>query len=106
LDLPRACRSQHGCEGRSPNVCGTYDAHGKYKKLDSVALDAAAFIARRDNPGICPGDGWQLLSRQGRPGRRGETGERGVRGEKDERSEPGATVVLWQLDRERYRISR
>jgi hypothetical protein len=49
--------------------------------------------------------GWQLLSRQGGPGYRGETGERGVRGEKGDRGEPGATVVSWQLDRERYRVS-
>ena len=94
-----------GYDGRSPNVCGTYDAREKYERLDIVALDGAAFIACRDNPGICPGDGWQLLSRPGRPGRRGETGERGPRGEKGERGEPGATVVSWQLDRERYRIS-
>jgi hypothetical protein len=39
------------------------------------------------------------------PGHRGETGERGVRGEKGDRGEPGATVVSWQLDRERYRVS-
>src|SRR5262249_26081735 len=69
-----------------------------------VALDDAAFIAQRDNPGICPGEGWQLLSRQGRPGRRGENGERGQRGEKGERGEPGATVISWQLDRERYSV--
>jgi hypothetical protein len=101
--LARAGRN--GSDGRSPNVCGTYDARERYERLDIVALDDAAFIARRDNPGVCPGDGWQLLSRQGRPGHRGETGERGVRGEKGERGEPGATVVSWQLDRLRYRIS-
>jgi hypothetical protein len=62
------------------------------------------FIARRDNPGVRPGGGWQLLSRQGRPRHCGETGDRGPRGEKGERGESGATVVSWQLDRERYRI--
>jgi hypothetical protein len=101
--LARAGRN--GSDGRSPNVCGTYDAREKYERLDIIALDGAAFIARRDNPGVCPGNGWQLLSRQGRPGRRGETGERGVRGDKGERGEPGATVVSWQLDRQRYRVS-
>jgi hypothetical protein len=94
-----------GSDGRSPNVCGTYNAREMYQRLDIVALDGAAFIARRDNPGICPGDGWQLLSKQGRLGRPGENGERGVRGEKGERGEPGATVVSWQLDRRRYRVS-
>jgi hypothetical protein len=101
--LARAGRN--GSDGRSPNVCGTYDAREKYERLDIVALDGAAFIARCDNPGVCPGDGLQALSRQGRPGRHGETGDRGVRGEKGERGEPGATVVSWQLDREGYRIS-
>jgi hypothetical protein len=46
-----------------------------------------------------------LLSRQGRQGRPGETGERGAPGEKGEKGEPGTTVVAWQLDRQRYRIS-
>jgi hypothetical protein len=72
---------RNGSDGRSPNPCGTYDFHETYKQLDIVALDGAAFIAQHDNPSICPGDGWQLLSRSP-PGRRGETGQRGVRGEK------------------------
>jgi hypothetical protein len=101
--LARAGRN--GCDGRSPNVCGTYEAREKYERLDIVALDGAAFIASRDDPGLCPGDGWQLLSRQGRPGHRGENGERGPRGEKGEKGEPGATAVSWQLDRLRYRVS-
>jgi hypothetical protein len=46
-----------------------------------------------------------LLSKQGRAGQRGEKGERGAGGEKGERGEPGATVVSWQLDRRRYRVS-
>jgi hypothetical protein len=101
--LARAGRD--GCDGRSPNACGTYDAREKYKRLDIVALDGAAFIASRDDPGLCPGDGWQLLSRQDRLGNRGENGERGPRGEKGEKGEPGTTVVSWQLDRQRYRVS-
>jgi hypothetical protein len=50
--------------------------------LDIVALDGASFIAKHDKPGICPGDGWQLLSRQGRPGREGERGPAGPKGDK------------------------
>ena len=46
--LARAGRN--GSDGRSPNVCGTYDAREKYERLDIVALDGAAFIARCDNP--------------------------------------------------------
>jgi hypothetical protein len=65
-------------------------------------------IAKRDNPGVCPGDGWQVMSRQGKPGLRGENGERGLRGEKGdpgERGEPAPTVVAWLIDREHYRAS-
>lgn len=76
-----ACAGRDGCDGLTPNVCGTYDARKTYERLDIVALDGTAFIAKQDNPGVCLGDGWQLLSRQGRPGRRGETGECGMRGE-------------------------
>lgn len=47
-----------GHHGRTPIVCGTYDAREKYQRLDIVASDGAAFIAKRDDPGICPDDGW------------------------------------------------
>jgi hypothetical protein len=59
-----------------------------YAQLDIVALDGATFIAKHGNPGICPSDDWQLMSRQGKPGRRGETGERGPRGEKGDQGPP------------------
>lgn len=104
--LARAGRD--GVDGRMPVVKETYDANETYNQLDIVALDGAAFIARRDAPGICPGNDWQLLSKQGKTGRRGETGERGMRGEKGEKGEPGkdgVTIVSWQVDRERYRVS-
>jgi hypothetical protein len=45
-------------------------------------MDGASFVAKRDNPGLCPGNGWQLLSRQGKRGQRGEKGETGPRGER------------------------
>jgi hypothetical protein len=56
------------------NIRGTLDAYETYKQLDIVACDGASFVATRDDPGLCPGENWQLLSRQGRPGRRGERG--------------------------------
>lgn len=36
---------------------GTYDADGEYKRLNIVALNGGAFIARKDDPGACPGKG-------------------------------------------------
>lgn len=96
------CLARSGRDGTTPNVCGTFSTHGKYKKLDIVVSDGAAFIAKYDNPGACPGDGWQLISRQGRPGHKGETGERGMRGERGEKGERGPSIVSWKVDRQRY----
>src|SRR5215831_12100286 len=95
-----------GCDGRTPNIYGTFNAHETYARLDVVECDGATFIAIRDNPGACPpgpGDGWQLLSR---PGRRGPVGEIGPCGRKGERGTPGEaapTIILWTLDRKNYR---
>ena len=91
--LARAGRD--GRDGTTPEVCGTFDAKAVYKKLDIVVCDGAAFIARRDNPGIIGlGDGWQMMSRQGKPGRKGETGERGLRGEKGDTGPPAVVPQL------------
>jgi hypothetical protein len=58
-------------------VCGTFDAHEHYRMLDTVALNGASFIAKHDNPGPCPGEGWQLLAQKGQRGVAGDKGERG-----------------------------
>jgi hypothetical protein len=79
-----------GRDATMPHVRGTFVTTRSYKALDIVAQDGASFIAKRDNPGICPGDGWQLLVRQGKSGRRGDKGDTGPRGEK---GEPGPAVM-------------
>jgi hypothetical protein len=116
-----------GCDGRTPKISGSYDVCKKYERLDIVVCDGASFIAQRDDPGLCPGDGWQLLASRGRAGDKGEPGPlgkkgehgekglpgprgekglpgpRGERGDKGERGEPGALIVGWQIDRPTYR---
>jgi hypothetical protein len=87
---------ENGRDGRSPNVRGTFKAGERYRGLDVVALDGGAFIARRDDPGPCPGDGWQLICQSGKRGQQGPRGERGERGL------PGFSVEGWQLDLDRY----
>jgi hypothetical protein len=82
-----AAAGRAGNDGRSLNVRGTYDAAIDYSELHVVAFNGASFIARRDNPGPCPGPGWQLIAS---PGKRGDKGERGVKGD---RGEPGMAVV-------------
>ncbi|MCP3471415.1 hypothetical protein NLM33_18735 [Bradyrhizobium sp. CCGUVB1N3] len=88
-----------------PIICGTYREGETYKFLNIVALNGSAFVARCDDPGPCPGDGWQLIAsagRQGKPGPKGERGEPGPRGL------PGtnaAAIVRWEVNRAAYTIT-
>jgi hypothetical protein len=84
-----------GRDGRSLEVRGLFSDKETYKALDIVALNGGSFIAKRNNPGPCPGDGWQLIASQGK---RGDKGERGLQGI------PGVPVVIqkWRLDRDNY----
>lgn len=76
-----AAAGQNGRDGRSPRVRDTFDAAvTDYRELDIVALGGAAFIARHDNPGPCPGVGWKQIAMQGKTGKPGERGGVGQRG--------------------------
>jgi hypothetical protein len=75
------CVARAGRDALTPTIRGTYDVYAKYQKLDVIVSDGAAFIASKDDPGLCPGSGWQMLSRQGKRGQRGEKGERGPKGD-------------------------
>jgi len=77
-------------------VRGTFSPASTYVRGDMVALDGGSFVARRDNPGKCPGDGWQLMARQGSRGIAGPAGPRGPM---------GATIMGWILDRENFRVT-
>ena len=99
--LARAGRD--GCDGLTPNICGVFDARETYARLDIVQCDGASFVACHDNPGACPGDGWQILSKPGRRGPAGEIGPRGEKGNKGERGEAAPTVVSWAVDPVHYR---
>lgn len=64
-------RGKDGADGRTPTVRELWSADEEYRHLDIVALNGASFIAKRDNPGPCPGDGWQLMAMQGKQGKPG-----------------------------------
>ncbi|MBR0730362.1 hypothetical protein JQ595_16545 [Bradyrhizobium japonicum] len=84
-----------GCNGRSLKIKGLFNAEASYRALDIVALNGGSFVARCDDPGPCPGDGWQLMASQGK---RGDKGERGLQGV------PGVPIFIakWQLDSDTY----
>jgi hypothetical protein len=56
---------------RGFNLRGTYSMAASYRAGDVAMLNGSSFVARRDNPGACPGDGWQLLAMRGKTGRPG-----------------------------------
>lgn len=96
------CLAEAGRDARSPTIRGTYNGAATYSQLDIVALDGSTFIARKDDPGVCPGDGWQLMSVRGKPGIKGPPGERGERGERGPQGEAGPAIVDWKLDPASY----
>jgi len=99
LEVRAASRPADGRDGRSLVIRDTYDANARYHALDVIALDGASFVARRDAPGPCPGEGWQLVARQGPRGRPGPQGERGADGKP---GVPAPTLKGWKLDRRHF----
>jgi hypothetical protein len=91
------CVAAGGLDGRSLRIRGTYKAEEKYSQLDVVALNGGSFVARRSDPGICPGDRWQAIAFQGKKGSAGPKGDRGERGR------TGASFTAWALDVTNYR---
>jgi hypothetical protein len=73
---------------------GLFDPAASYRGLDRVAFDGSEWVARRDDPGPLPGEGWMLSAKIGR---KGDPGPRGPRGE------PGAGITDAAL--EGYAIS-
>lgn len=85
------CLAQGGKHGRSPVPKGLYDETAEYSELDVVMLNGGSFIARADNPGPCPGDGWFLFASQGKQGKPGPAS-------KGDRGPPGPTVENMTID--------
>ena len=77
------CLAARGSDGITPAFVGTYDPDATYRCLEVVALNGGSFVALRDNPGACPGEGWQLLAGRGKPGPsvKGDKGDRGDAGD-------------------------
>jgi hypothetical protein len=99
------CLAAMGGTARTPTVRGTYDEKANYGALDIVALDGATFIARKENPGACPGEHWQLMARQGARGVAGPKGDRGPEGKEGKQGPAGAsalTIKSWKVDRRHF----
>jgi hypothetical protein len=102
VEVRLAAKVQDGRDGRGFTVRGTWDPNARYFALDVVACGGSSFAARRDDPGICPGDGWQMIAAQGKRGTRGEPGERGLPGP---RGRDAPTICEWSIDRGAYKAT-
>lgn len=59
-------------------VKGVFDANESYRARDIVKFDGSSWIAKVDDPGDIPGDGWMQLASKGKRGDRGERGPTGI----------------------------
>ena len=75
-------------------IRGTYRAEETYAAFDVVMKESSSHVALKDDPGPCPGPGWQILAAAGR---------RGVAGEPGAKGEAAPRLVSWRLDRPHYR---
>lgn len=93
-----------GRDAAMPKIMGTYREGENYLFLNIVALGGSSFIARTDDPGPCPGEGWQLIASAGKPGIKGPQGERGAQGERGECGASPPYLVGWTIDRKTYTV--
>ena len=84
--------------GATPRIRGTWSVDANYRVLDLVARDGGSYIARKDDPGTCPGEGWQAVALQGK------RGHEGARGEKGDRGPPAPSIVSWIVDKASYSV--
>lgn len=92
-----AGRGEDGEDGRTMLPRGPWSAEDAYHRLDVAVVNGSSFVALRDDPGECPGDGWRLLASAGAKGR---PGERGPGGEKGDRGPPGPAITALDVDDE------
>jgi hypothetical protein len=96
------CLARAGMDAREIQVRGLFMENESYQRMDFVAVNGSTFCAKTDDPGPCPGPGWQLIASQGKAGPKGERGMGGEKGERGEPGLPGAVIQKWEIDREQY----
>ncbi|KRA42099.1 hypothetical protein [Devosia sp. Root635] len=91
-----AAAGSPGVDADQIEICGTFDPGKTYRRLNIVALNGGAFIAKVNDPGDCPGDGWQVIAMRGKPGQPGQS----VKGDpgKSIKGEPGPAVASITAD--------
>jgi integrin beta 3 len=72
--------AERGRDGDGFSLKGLYVPDATYQKHVAVACDGSLWIARCDDPGPLPGDGWMLAAKAGSRGKPGERGPQGPKG--------------------------
>ena len=90
-----ASAGRDGTDGRSFVHRGPWSPAETYGAMDVVMLGGSGFVAVRDAPGECPGEGWKLIASKGS---RGAPGERGAQGERGPAGPAGAALVAADID--------
>jgi hypothetical protein len=96
-----------GTDARSFSLRGVYNPDVIYDECDVVMLGGSSFVAKRSNPGNCPGTNWTLLAGVGRRGAKGERGERGApgaTGAPGKPGQPGPMIVEWRIIPDTYTV--
>jgi hypothetical protein len=84
-------------------VRGVYRVGERYQALDIVSKNGGSFIARCDDPGECPGDGWANLTMPGKRGAEGPVGPKGDKGDQGAKGDAAPTILEWVIDCDNYR---
>ena len=83
-------------------IRGVFDAAAEYLAHDVVVRNGSSFVAKRDKPGACPGEGWELVASKGNRGERGGPGPRGMTGG---RGEPAPAIKRWLINKKEFTAS-
>src|SRR5262249_37409995 len=99
------CLAAPGRDAKSFRHRGTYTQDSHYEAFDLVALNGSTFLCLHSAAGLCPGEGWQLVSAPGKRGAAGDRGPQGERGPSGVAGPPGkdaAQITGWRIDRASY----
>jgi len=99
-----ASAGKPGEDGRSMKIRGTYREGEHYDELDVVTIERTWFVARRAQPGVCPGPDWQA-GPSAKTGPKGLPGDRGPQGPKGENGTSARQWVAVKVDRQTYTLT-
>ena len=97
------CLARGGRDAKNFTVRGVYRVGEHYQALDIVSKNGDTFIARCDDPGECPGDGWANLTMPGKRGAEGPVGPKGDRGDQGAKGDAVPTILEWVIDCDNHR---